>query len=80
MQIQKQPEILIKLNIELAKYHPDLAHIVSPTKPIDDNIRDLCTHFNILLDGLYDINDMCKLAEVLLKKLIEKRTSIILIN
>lgn len=72
---------LIALNEEVAK-HPDLGNILGnqPNRDIYILLAEISSFCGIVLDGDYTKQDILDLAEILTKKLYERRTGIIQIQ
>ena len=72
------PEILA-LQEELTK-HPDVMEALGKTESMyfEDRLAAICTHLGILIDGDYDVDEICALCEAITNKLYEKRTGIVL--
>lgn len=79
MQITLFPKALLDLQRELM--HP--AHTEFNRKfsqrprPFDEIIQDMCTHFEIIVDGMYDKDAQNRLAEIITKKLEDQRLNAI---
>lgn len=69
--IDLQRELQHPAHRELEKYNnPDLVEV----------IKSLCTELGIVLDGMYDGNDLMNLCEIMIKKLQERRGSLIVVS
>ena len=64
------PEYIIEFQKELCQ-HPDVQACMIGSDSFETNLSRICTHLNILVDGVYDVEP---LVNMLIKKLREKRT------
>lgn len=71
------PVEFINLQEEMTK-HPDVVEAMSkcPSQFLEDRLAALCTHLGFEIDGEFDVDELSALAEVITKKLYEKRTGI----
>lgn len=71
----------IDLNGELHK-HPELcAHLANhSTAELEIRLAEIASYCQVILDGEYDGRDLKKLAGILYKKLLEKRTGVLIVN
>lgn len=74
------PEILL-LQEEITK-HPDVQEALAKTESMyfEDRLAAICTHLGILVDGDFDVDEICALAEMITRKLYEKRTGIVTLS
>jgi hypothetical protein len=72
--IEMYPEYILALQQELTK-HPDLQQKLNPGDSFASAIAAIAAELNILMDGMYDMKPTC---EMLVRKLQERRTLLIL--
>jgi hypothetical protein len=71
------PQEYLDLQQEL-RHHPDIVELLQKHEgDLHLGLAEIAAHFNIILDGQYFESDLTRLAEILTKKLYEKRTLII---
>lgn len=75
------PEAQIQLQEEIFQ-HPELCRLLQNHPPQEKEMRlaEIATYCGIILHGVYSPEDIEELCKTLLKKLIEKRTQLILLN
>lgn len=75
------PESRIRLSREVP-HHSDLLEKIAKLKQDEFEIilAQIATYCDVALDGTYTQEDLNKLCDVLYKKLIEKRTGILVLN
>lgn len=68
------PDVLIQLNRECLN-HPKLMEYLGNHEADEREIKmaEICLYCEVIVDGTYTPEDMEKLAEILLQKLIERR-------
>ena len=73
------PEEILELQMELTKYHHDLIIKMADVYPatIETQLAKLCLELDILVDGDYEVDKMCKMLVGKLKE--RRRTTTILI-
>ena len=83
------PQEYIELQKELATgYHPQLEKILTinggTSEDIDLKIAQIAAYCEVMLDGVYTLEERMRLCDILRKKLIEKRENpnkgIVLLN
>jgi len=79
MYLEYFPESYIALNQELGN-HPDLCELLSkhPPQEIEIRIAEIATYCDIVLDGYYTADDLDKLCDILVRKLKDKSSIIIM--
>lgn len=79
LQFEMFPEPLIQLRIEIDN-HPELMAILAAQvdKDVYIQICEVAAYCGIVLEGIYTRDDIINLCEMCLKKLISKRTLIVL--
>lgn len=79
LQHEMFPEELIQLRVEI-DHHPDLLAILhaQADKDVYIQICEIAAYCEIVLDGTYTRDDIIKLCEICLKKLMSKRTLTVL--
>lgn len=72
---------VIALNQELT-FHPDMQELLGKHAPdnFEMKMAELSSAFGIILDGDYYPEDLNNLAEILTRKLYERRTGVVLIE
>ena len=75
------PPHMIELQEEIFQ-HPELCRLLAnhPPQETETRIAEIAAYCNVILDGIYTPAELENLCEVLLRKLREKRTQIILLN
>lgn len=73
--IQQFPESFIALNREIP-YHPQLVEFLQkhPANEFELRMAEICAYCSIALDGQYTPGDMERLADILVRRLVAKRT------
>lgn len=75
------PEEFIQLGRELALHHdPELYKLIGEGNDFTERLGAVAAYCEILLDGLYDEDDLRKIADRCTRKLQEKRTLILRLN
>ena len=77
--IEYFPPHMIELQEEIFQ-HPELCRLLAnhPPQEKEARIAEIAAYCGVLLDGVYDNQDLEDLCELLLKKLREKRVQLIL--
>ena len=60
--------------------HPELkAQLIYPgaVKNFEDGLAIIATYVDVILDGIYQADEIAEMAQMLVNKLIEKRTGIV---
>lgn len=75
------PQQLLDLNDEV-QHHPDLQKLLVNHNPaeLEIMIAEIAAFCGVVLDGYYTQEDIIRLAEILRKKLYERRTGLVIIN
>lgn len=73
--IEQFPESYIALQAEL-HYHPQLIEFLQkhPANEFELRMAEICAYCSVALDGMYTPKDMEKLADILIRRLQNKRT------
>ncbi len=75
------PQQLLDLNDEV-QHHPDLQKLLvnHNSAELEIMIAEIAAFCGVVLDGYYTQEDIIRLAEILRKKLYERRTGLVIIN
>lgn len=73
------PEEILALNEEIM-YHKDVQELLNqqPAGEFEIRLAAVAAHLGIVIDGTYSEEDLRHLADICRKKLVEKRTLIVL--
>lgn len=76
------PEVFIELQAEIQQHEQLLINLLQLPKdsPMEVKLGEVAAYCQIVLDGMYTQEDVEKLCEILLKKLKQRRTPLILLN
>lgn len=76
------PEVFIELQAEIQQHEQLLINLLQLPKdsPMEVKLGEVAAYCQIVLDGMYTQEDVEKLCGILLKKLKQKRTPLILLN
>jgi hypothetical protein len=82
MHIEMFPEVFIELQREIQHHESLLISLLQLPKdsPMEMKLGEVAAYCDIVLDGDYTQKDVENLCKVLLKKLAQKRSSIIIVN
>lgn len=71
----------IALQQEL-QYHEELWPLIAkyPPQEFEMRIAEIAAYCEVILDGYYTVEDLDRLCEVLVKKLYEKRTGVLVLD
>lgn len=77
--IEYFPQAYQDLNRELVN-HPKLLELLAkhPANEFEVRLSEIAAYCDVILDGQYFPSELEKLAEILVKKLVEKRVPVIL--
>ena len=78
--IHKIPDILLRLNIEIDKYHPNCAAAIADGPQGDwiTKFGSVAAYCGIIMDDVYTAEDIEKIAQMCMDRLVEARTGIII--